>query len=63
MKNEKKSQTINLTNYNFLKAKDLWPAHYQILSIVFLKEFIELNVNTDVVIRTLFLNLQTLKII
>ena len=27
--------------------QDLWQAHYQILSIIFLKEFIKLNVNTD----------------
>ena len=26
--------------------QDLWQAHYQILSIISLKEFIELNVNT-----------------
>ena len=76
IKNEKKIQTINLTYYNFLKVKDLLQAHYQILSLIFLKEFIELNVNTDVIkkknvklvelntsIATLFLNLQTLKII
>ena len=55
-------------------AQDLWKAHYQILSIIFLKEFIELNVNSDMVIKnvkhielnvsiaTVFLNIQTLKV-
>ena len=32
-------------------AQGLWQAHYQILSIIFLKEFIELNVNTDMMIK------------
>ena len=32
-------------------VQDLWQAHYQILSMIFLKEFIELNVNTDTVIK------------
>ena len=31
--------------------EDLWQAHYQILSIIFLKEFIKLNVNTDTMIK------------
>ena len=52
IKNEKKIQTINVTYYNFLKVKDLLQAHYQILSLIFLKEFIELNVNTDVIKKT-----------
>ena len=41
---EKKLQEIYLTYYNLMVAQDLWQAHYQILSIIFLKEFIELNV-------------------
>ena len=31
-------------------AQDLWQAHYHILSIIFLKEFIELHVNSDMAI-------------
>ena len=72
---KKKLQKIYLTYYNLLIAQDLWQAHYQILSIIFLKEFIELNVNTDMMITnvrlvelnisivTVFLNTQILKII
>ena len=32
-------------------AQDLWEAHYQIVSIIFLKDFIELNVNQDIAIK------------
>ena len=72
---EKKLQKIYLTYYNLLIVQDLWQAHYQILSIIFLKEFIELNVNTDMMIKyvklvefnisivTEFLKTQTLKMI
>ena len=72
---EKKLQKIYLTYYNLLIAQDLWQAHYQILSIIFLKEFIELNVNMDMMIKnvrlvalnisiaTVFFNIQTLKMI
>ena len=42
---EKKSQKLYLTYYNLLIAQDLWQTYYQILSITFLREFIELNVN------------------
>ena len=31
--------------------QDLWEFHYQILSIIFLKKFIELNVNSDTMIK------------
>ena len=70
-----KLQKIYLTYYNLLMVQDLWQAHYQILSIIFLKEFIELNVNTDMMIKyvklvefnisivTEFLKTQTLKMI
>ena len=56
-------------------AKDLLQAHYQILSIIFLKKFIELNGNTDMMITnvrvvelnisiaTVFLNMKTFKMI
>ena len=64
-----------LTYCNLLIAQYLWQALYQILSIIFLNEFIELNVNLDTVIEnvkyvylnisivTVFLNIKTLKII
>ena len=32
-------------------AQDLWQVNYQILSIIFLKEFLELNVNSDMAIK------------
>ena len=72
---EKKLQKIYLTYYNLLIAQDLWQAHYQIFSIIFLKESIKLNVNADTMIKNLklkelhrnyataFLNTQTLKMI
>ena len=48
---EKELQTIYLTYYSLLTAQDLWQAHYQILSIIFLKESIKLKVNTDKMIK------------
>ena len=48
---EKKLQKIYLTYYNLLIAQDLWQVNYQILSITFLKELIELNVNSDTMIK------------
>ena len=75
MKMEKKSQKIYLTYYNLLIVQGLYKAHYQILSVIFLKEFIELNVNMETMIKnvklvelhtkfsTVFLNTQTLKLI
>ena len=48
---EKKLQKIYLACYNLLIAQDLWQAHYHIWSIIFLEEFIELNVNTDMMIK------------
>ena len=44
---EKKLQKIYLTYYNLFIAQYLWQAHFQILSIIFLKQFIELNVNSE----------------
>ena len=70
---EKKLQKIYLTYYNVLIAQDLRQAHYEILSIIFLKYLIKLNVNTDMVITnvkpaelnislaTIVLNIQILK--
>ena len=72
---EKKLQQIYLTYYNLLIVQDLWLAHYQILLIIFLKEFIELNVNMDMMkknvkhvemnisIAIVLLNTQILKMI
>ena len=69
---EKKLQKVYPTDYNLLIVQDLWQAHYQILSVIFLKEFIKLNVNTDIMIKivkhaklninlvTVFMNVQTL---
>ena len=66
---------IYLTYYNIWIAQDLWQAHYQISSIIFLKGFIKLNVNKDMMMKngklaeinmntaTVFLNTQTLKMI
>ena len=48
---EETLQKMNLTYCNLLIAQDLWQARYQILSIIFLKEFIKLNVNTDTMIK------------
>ena len=56
-------------------VQDLWQVHCQIVSIIFPKEFIELNVNLYMMIKTaklaelnistaiVFLNIQTLKTI
>ena len=76
MKMKNKLQKIFLTYYSLLITQDLWQAHYQILSIIFiLKKFIELNVNMDMMIKdvrlvelnisivTVFLNKQILKMI
>ena len=48
---EKKLQKINLTYYNLLTAQGLRQADYQVLSRIFLKKFIKLNVNTDKMIK------------
>ena len=49
-KNGEKFQKVYLTYYNFLIAQGLWQAHYQTLTKIFQKEFMELNVNTDIMI-------------
>ena len=48
---EKKLPKIYLIYYNLLTVQDLWQAHYQILSIIFLKEVIEVHVNMDMMIK------------
>ena len=72
---EKKLQKIYPTDYNLLIVQDLWQAHNQILLIIFLKEFIKLNVNKHTMIKnvklvelnkntaTAIANIQTLKMI
>ena len=69
-----KLQKIYITYCNSLKEQGLWQAHYQILTIIFLKKFIKLNINTDTMIKNMklvelhtnyasvFLNTQTLNI-
>ena len=71
---EKKWRKIYLTYYNLFIAQNLWQTH-QIFLIIFLREFIELNINTDTMIKnvelvelnisivTIFLNTQILKMI
>ena len=44
-KNGEEITNVYLIYYNLLIVQDLWQVHYQILSTIFLKEFIELNVN------------------
>ena len=51
MKMEKKLKKLYLRYCNSLIVQDLLQAHYKIFSIIFLKEFIELNVNTDMLIK------------
>ena len=75
IKMEKKLQKIYRTYYNLLIVQDLWQAHYKILSIIFLKNFVELKVNTNMMIENVkpvqlnisianvFLNTQILKMI
>ena len=58
-----------------LIVQDLWQTHYQILSLIFPKKLIKLNVNTDTMmenvklaglnisIATVFLNTQTSRMI
>ena len=48
---EKKLQKTYLTYSNLLIVQDLWQAHYQILSIIFQKKFIKLNVNMDMMMK------------
>ena len=48
---EKKLQKMYPKYYNLLTAQDLWQGHYQILSIIFLKKFIKLNLNMGTMIK------------
>ena len=51
MKKEKKSQKLYLTDYNSLTAQSLWQASYQILLLTLLKEFMKLNIDSDMIIK------------
>ena len=47
IKMKKKLQKIYVVYYDLLIVQHLSQAHYQIFSITFLGEFIDLNINTD----------------
>ena len=51
---EGKFQKMYLTNYYLFIAKDLWQAHHQILSIIFLNKFIKLTLITLSFLRVVF---------
>ena len=55
---EKRSQKLYLTDCNLLTIQDLWQDYYQILSIILLKDFINLSVQ---ILGSAVLNIQTLK--
>ena len=59
---DKKLQKIYLTYYNLLIGQNLWQAYYQMVSIIFLKEFIKLNVNTGMMIKNVKLAALTISI-
>ena len=48
---EKILQEINLAYYSLLMMQDLLQSHHQILPIIFLKEFVKLNVNMNTMIK------------
>ena len=48
---EKKLEKSYLTNDDLLIGQDFWQAHYQILLIILLKEFIKLNGNMDMIVK------------
>ena len=74
-KNGEETTKIYLTCCNLLIGQGSWQAYYQILSIILLKEFIELNktlnmmiknvkfIELNISIATGFLNIQNLKMI
>ena len=47
IENGEEISKIKSSDYNSLIMQDLWQAHYQMLSIILLKEFIKLNNKTD----------------
>ena len=51
--NREEIRKEQLAYYNLLIVPDLWQVHYQILLTIFLKEFIELHVNLDTMIKNI----------
>ena len=49
--NGKKITKLHLKNYNLLRTQDLWQTHYQILLIILLKEFKELDADIDMIMQ------------
>ena len=47
----KKLKKTYPTSQNILTAQDLWQTHYQILSMISLKGFINMNVNTVMIVK------------
>ena len=45
----KKLQKPYLIKYNLLTGQDLWQAHYQIILITLLREFIKIDANMDMI--------------
>ena len=65
---DKKGEDVYLTYCNLLIVQDLWQVLYQIMSIIFLKEFIELSLNLDTMVKNvkhveLNISIASLKII
>ena len=52
---EKKLQKSYPTDYSLLIAQDTWQAHYNFWPILFLKEFIKLNLNADMMKKYVWL--------
>ena len=50
-KNEEEITKKDLIYHNLLIVQDLWQVYYQILSVIFLKEFKELNMTRDTIIK------------
>ena len=49
--NKNEAKKAYLTNYNLLIAHDSWQAHHQILLIILLKKFINLNANMEMITK------------
>ena len=47
----KNHEPFTIKDYHLLIAEDLWQAHYELLLIILLKEFIELNWNIDMAVK------------
>ena len=50
-KNEEEITKKDLIYHSLLIVQDLWQVYYQILSVIFLKEFKELNMTRDTMIK------------